>query len=147
MEPEHTEILTPGVRYELYKTVTATDVHTWAGLTGVQSPIRGASAFSQRVAAARRLAPGAYLTGLVADAAAQLAARVPPPGASIEMLRVQLTAPVLVGTTLCVAVTVAAWDADSGLLWLDLRATCADGTPALLGRAWLRPHPTLLVAA
>jgi len=147
MEPEPADILPPGFRYEVHKRVTATDVHLWAGLTGEQSPIRSATAFAQQAAAERWVAPGAYLTGLVADTVARLAARVPPPGASIETLRVHFAAPVPVGTTLSVVVTVAAWDATAGFYWLDIHAARGDGTPAVLGWAWLRPHPTLLAAA
>src|SRR6266508_2229564 len=51
MDPGHADILSPGFRYEVYKRVTATDVHLWAELTGEQSPIRNATAFAQQAAA------------------------------------------------------------------------------------------------
>lgn len=147
MERSQGSLLPQGFRYEVYKTVTATDVHLWAGLIGERSPVHGESVFAQQTAMSRRVAPGAYLIGLVADIAARLAARVPPPGASLETLRVHFVAPVLVGTTLRVVATVDGWDSATGRYWLDIHATRGDGSPAVLGWAWLRLHPTLLAVA
>ena len=146
MNSERADILLPGFRYEVHKRVTATDVHLWAGLTGERWPMRNASALAHQTAIEHALAPGAYLTGLVADTAARLAARVPAPGASIESLRVHFTAPVPLGTTLYVVATMVAWDAIAGLYWLDVHAQRGDGTVAMVGWAWLRPHPPPLPA-
>jgi acyl dehydratase len=147
MESEPSNLLPSGFRYELHKTVTATDIHLWAGLTGKRSSAQRASAFAQRQAAAHQFAPDAYLTGLVVDTAACLAACFPSPGASLTGLAIQFTASVHVGTTLSVTITVMEWDAAAGLYWLDVCATRADGTQVVTGKAGLRPHRTLLAAA
>lgn len=147
MEPGHADILPPGFRYEVHRRVTATDVHLWAGLTGEQAPIRSLMAFAQQTAAERCVAPGAYLTGLVVDIAGRLAAHVPSPGALLTGVMVQFIAPVPVGATLTVVVTVTEWDAVAGLYRLDIRATLADGTSVVTGIAGLRPRTALLAAA
>ena len=77
---------------------------------------------------------------------ASLAARLPPPGAMITMLRMHFAAPVLVGTTLSVVVTVKTWDTANALYWLDICATSADGALAAFGAAGLRPHTSLFRA-
>jgi acyl dehydratase len=146
MDAAHPDILPRGFRYEMHKKVTATDIRLWAGLTGQRSPNLSVSAFAQQTAVERCAVPGAYLTGLVVDTAARLAARVPPPGARLTTLRMHFNAPVLVGTTLYVVVTVTAWDAAVGLYWLDICATGADGALVVLGAAGLRPHPPILAA-
>ena len=147
MESEPSNLLPSGFRYEVHKTVTATDIHLWAGLTGKRPRTQGASAFAQRKAVAHQVAPDAYLAGLAVDTASRLAARLPPPGAVLAGLTMSFTASLLVGTTLCLAVTVTAWDAAADLYWLDVCATRADGTPVMTGKAALRPHRTLLAAA
>jgi acyl dehydratase len=147
MEAVHLDLLTKGFRYEVHKMVTGSDMHLWARLTGERLPVRSVSAFAQQTAMERCAIPGAYLTGLVVDTAARLAARVPPPGAMLTTLRVHFSAPALVGTTLCVVVTVTAWDAAAGLFWLDICATGTDGAPVVLGAAGLRPHTPILAAA
>lgn len=147
MEPEPSNLLPNGFRYEVHKTVTATDIRLWAGLTGKRSSAQCASAFAQRQAAAQQIAPNAYLTGLVVDIASRLAACLPPPGAVLAGLTMTFTAPLLVGTTLRVAVTVNAWDAATGLYWLDICATRADGTQVVTGKAGLRPRQPLLVVS
>ena len=143
----HPDILPCGFRHEAHKTVTASDIRLWAGLTGRRLPSRGGQAFAQQTAVARDVAPDAFLTGLVMDTAAMVAARIPPPGALLTLLAVQFTAPVFVGTTVAVVVTVAEWDAAARLYWLDICLTRADGTLAVIGKAGLRPHTTLLPAA
>jgi len=147
MESEPSNLLPSGFRYELHKAVTATDIHLWTGLTGKRPRAQGASAFAQRKAVAHQVAPDAYLTGLVVDTASCLAARIPSPGATLTELAVQFFGSVCVGTNLAVVVTVAEWDATTGLYWLDICATRADGTQVATGKAALRPHRTLLAAA
>lgn len=147
MEHDHIHVLPTAFRYEVHRTVTASDIHLWAGLAGTRLPAQSGSAFAQQASEAGHVAPNAYLTGLVVDTAARLAAYIPPPGAMLTALVVQFTAHVLVGTTLTMVVTVAEWDAAAGLYWLDISATRTDGRQALMGRAGLRPQVTLLAAA
>jgi acyl dehydratase len=147
IEHGHAHLLPNGFRYEVHKTVTATDLYLWARLTGERYAVHRVSALDQQTAARRHVVHGAYLTDLIVIAASHMAACLPPPGGSLAALTVHFTASVLVGTTLCVAVTVTDWDARAGLYWLDLRATRADGAPVVLGQAALRPHTTWLAAA
>lgn len=135
-----------GFRYEIHKTVTATDVHLWAGLTGKRLVSSSTSAFTQQKNGTRQAAPDAYLTGLIVDAAASIAAHIPLPGATLTGLAVQFIAPVPVGTTLAVVVTLSGWDATARLYTLDISATGPDGSMALIGKAELRPHISFLVA-
>lgn len=147
MEPVHPELLPRGFSYEVHKTVTASDVYLWAGLTGEWYPAQSDTAFGQQTAVRQGVTQAAYLTGLIVATASRLAARIPPPGAILATLNVHFTAPVLVGTTISITVTVSEWDATASLYWLDIRATRADGTPAVIGKAGLRPHTMMLAVA
>jgi 3-hydroxybutyryl-CoA dehydratase len=146
-EHGHPDLLPQGFCYEVHKTVTESDMHLWAGLMGEWHSVQIDSAFARQTARGRYVAHGAYIAGLIVATASRLAAHMPPPGAILMTLNVHFTAPVPVGTTLAVTVTVAEWDAAAGLYWLDIRATRSDGTPAATGKVGLRPHTTLLAAA
>ena len=147
MEVAHPDLLPTGYRYEVRKTVTASDVYFWAGLTGEPYPVQGVSGFAQQAALEGYVVHSAYLTSLIAATAVHLADHIPLPGAILVNLMMQFTAPVSVGTTLSIVVTVTEWDAAASLYWLDIRVTCADGILAVLGQAGLRPRTTLLAAA
>jgi acyl dehydratase len=131
-----------GFHYEVHKLVTANDIYLWATLTGDTSTISSPSAFAHQANDVRHVVPGAYLTGLTVAIITRLAARVPDPDVTLATLTVHFAAPVPVGSTVHVAVTVAGCDTAAGLYWLDLRMTHADGAPALLGKAALRPSTT-----
>ena len=146
MECAYLALLPNGFRHEIHKTVTASDIHLWATLTGDALPVYKVSAFAQQTTIERHVAPGAYLSSLAVATVASLAARLPPPGAMITMLRMHFAAPVLVGTTLSVVVTVTTWDTTSKLYWLDICATGADGVPVVFGTAGLRPHTSVFKA-
>jgi len=146
MERTHHTLFPDGFRHEVQKTVTARDIYLWAALIGDRAPVSRVSAFAQQATIVHHIAPDAYLTSLVVVSAAGLAARLPPPGAIMTTLRMHFAAPVLVGTTLSVVVTVATWDSVTGLYWLDIRMTGADGALAMVGAAGLRPRTSLLAA-
>lgn len=115
VQSEPHDVLPCGFRYEVQKTVTASDVYLWAGLAGQQLPVRSSAAFAQQAVMPHAVVPDAYLVGLIADTAGRLAACVPSLEAQLETLHVHFTAPVPVGTILRVVVTVDAWEP---------RATC-----------------------
>jgi acyl dehydratase len=144
MEHAYPDLLPCGFRYEIHKTVTESDLRLWAGLAGERYPIYGASALAQQAALSHSVVHNTYITVLIGATVARLAAHLPPPGAAMATLTVHFAAPVLIGTTLCVAVTVIEWDAVACLYWLDVRVTRADGTLTLTGKAGLRPQMTLL---
>lgn len=146
MEVAHSDILPNGYRYEVHKTVTASDVYLWAGLTGERYPAQGTSAFVQQAALGRYVAHNTYITSLIAATASHLAAHIPLPGATLVALKIQFITPVMVGTTLSIVMTVTTWDATEHLYWLDTHATRADGTLAVLGQVGLRPCAAMSVA-
>jgi acyl dehydratase len=147
MEHAHPDLLLRGFRYEVHKRVTETDVYLWSGLVGDCYPVHNTTAFARQTAVERPIAQHAYIAGLIVATTAHVSAHISSSGAILERLTMHFSGPVMVGTTLAVTVTVTDWDSAAGLYWLDIRATRADGTPAVLGTAGLRPHTARLVAA
>lgn len=146
MEAARPDLLSYGFRYELHKTVTIADVRLWSGLTGERWSAPHRSALQQQATLRGRVVPDAYLTGLIVATASRLADTLPPPGAVIVNVGVQFSAPVLLGTTLTVAVTVRDWEASAGLFRLEIKVSRAEGSLVALGHAGLRPYPRHLSA-
>ncbi len=142
MERLHPDLLPPGFRYEIHKTVTTTDMYLWDGLAGDRYVAQSDTAFRQQTVVARTVMQDGYLVGLVISAASRLAAHIPPPGGRLVALSIRLGVPVLVGTTLTITMTVNGWDAVTNLYWLDIRATCSGGATAVMGQASLRLQST-----
>jgi acyl dehydratase len=143
---EYANLLPNGFRYEIHKTVTATDLYLWARLTGEPYNLQRTLALRHQAAARRCVVPGAYLTDLSMTAVSRLAAHVPAPGAVLTTLTVHFTRPVLVGTSLCVTVTITDSDSQTEMYWLDLCVTGADGKTVLRGKAALQQHRAWLPA-
>lgn len=147
MERVHPNLLPYGFRYEIHKTVTATEVYLWAGLVGERYVIQSSTAFSQQAEVERTAVQSAYVAGLVTSSVSRFAAHIPPPGGLLVALSIQVGAPVLVGTPLTITITVNEWDAVANLCWLDIRVTCNDGATAVTGKAGLRLHTTCIAVA
>lgn len=144
MESARPELFLDGLRYEIHKTITETDTHLWAYLTGEREGAPMLPAFARQQAQRRRAVQSGYMAGLLVEAATRLAAHTPAPGATLVRLSADLLTPVPVGTTLLVRATVSAWDPIARLYWLDLGAIRADGRPAITGVAALRPNVPLV---
>lgn len=128
-----------GLRYEIHKTVTESDVHRWALLTGAHEAAPLLPAFAHMQARHGRAVQTGYLAGLLVEAASTLVARAPEPGTTLVRLSLELLTPVPVGSALLVRATLAGWDPGPRLYWIDLGAIRADGQAAITGVATMRP--------
>lgn len=93
-----------GMSEVLSKTVSASDVVGFATLTGDRNPIHLSEHFAARTTFKKRIAHGLYTAGLIS---AVLGTRLPGPGAIYISQTLNFRAPVKIGDTVTVTVTVA----------------------------------------
>src|ERR1700683_2829318 len=93
-----------GMTERLKKTIAASDVVGFAQLTGDRNPIHLSEHFAARTAFGRRIAHGLYTASLIS---AVLGTRLPGPGAIYISQTLNFRAPVKIGDTVVVTVTVA----------------------------------------
>src|ERR1700760_983772 len=93
-----------GMKERLKKTIAASDVVGFAQLTGARNPIHLSEHFAARTSFGGRIAHGLYTAGLIS---AVLGTRLPGPGAIYISQTLNFRAPVRIGDTVDVTVTVA----------------------------------------
>ena len=93
-----------GMKERLRKTIAASDVIGFAQLTGDRNPIHLSEHFAARTSFGGRIAHGLYTAGLIS---AVLGTRLPGPGAIYISQTLNFRAPVRIGDTVTVTVTVA----------------------------------------
>ena len=98
------EDLAVGMTETLAKTISSDDVVGFATLTGDRNPIHLSEHFAARTAFGGRVAHGLYTAGLIS---AVLGTRLPGPGAIYVSQTLNFHAPVRIGDTVDVTVTVA----------------------------------------
>src|ERR1700757_4112850 len=101
------EDLSLGMTETLEKTVSSSDVVGFAQLTGDRNPIHLSEHFAARTSFGRRIAHGLYTASLIS---AVLGTRLPGPGAVYVSQTLNFRAPVRIGDTVEVSVTVAELD-------------------------------------
>jgi 3-hydroxybutyryl-CoA dehydratase len=100
----HFEDLAVGMTETLSKTISSDDVVGFATLTGDRNPIHLSEHFAARTTFGGRVAHGLYTAGLIS---AVLGTRLPGPGAIYVSQTLHFHAPVRIGDTVDVTVTVA----------------------------------------
>src|SRR6201996_8139327 len=100
----HFENLSVGMTETLSKTIASADVVGFATLTGDRNPIHLSEHFAAKTAFGRRVAHGLYTASLIS---AVLGTRLPGPGAAYVSQTLNFRAPVKIGDTVLVTVTVA----------------------------------------
>ncbi len=98
------EDLTVGMSDRLEKTVSSADVVGFAEITGDHNPIHLSEHFAARTPFGTRIAHGLYTAGLIS---AVLGTRLPGPGAVYMSQTLNFRAPVRIGDTVVVEVSVA----------------------------------------
>src|SRR5690349_22681612 len=98
------EDLSVGMAETLTKTVSSNDVVGFAELTGDRNPIHLSEHFAAKTSFGGRIAHGLYTAGLIS---AVLGTRLPGPGAVYVSQTLNFRAPVRIGDTVDVSVTVA----------------------------------------
>ena len=97
------EDLSAGMTETLEKTVSSSDVVGFAQLTGDRNPIHLSEHFAARTSFGKRIAHGLYTASLIS---AVLGTRLPGPGAIYISQTLNFRAPVKIGDTVVVTVTV-----------------------------------------
>ena len=128
------EDLSVGMVESLRKTVSSDDVVGFAAVTGDRNPIHLSEHFAAKTPFGTRIAHGLYTASLIS---AVLGTRLPGPGAIYLSQTLNFRAPVKIGDTVEVVVTVAE------LLPVKFRArlSCAcsvEGETVLDGEAWVK---------
>src|SRR6266705_4404469 len=98
------EDLSVGMAETLSKTISSSDVVGFAQLTGDRNPIHLSEHFAARTTFKKRIAHGLYTASLIS---AVLGTRLPGPGAIYISQTLNFRAPVKIGDTVEVTVTVA----------------------------------------
>jgi len=128
------EDLTVGMRESIMKTVMANDVIGFATLSGDHNPVHLSDHFARKTRFGGRIAHGLYTASLIS---AVLGTRLPGPGAVYISQTLNFRAPVKIGDTVEVKVTVAELMPEKR----RARLTCAcsvDGEVVLDGEAWVK---------
>jgi 3-hydroxybutyryl-CoA dehydratase len=121
------EDLSVGMTETLSKTVSSDDVVGFAQLTGDRNPIHLSEHFAARTSFGRRIAHGLYTASLIS---AVLGTRLPGPGAVYVSQTLHFRAPVRIGDTVDVTVTVAELIPER--LRAKLTCTCRVGDAVVL---------------
>lgn len=128
------EDLTLGQTERLVKTVASSDVVGFAEVTGDRNPIHLSEHFAAKTPFGTRIAHGLYTASLIS---AVLGTRLPGPGAIYISQTLNFRAPVRIGDTVDVSVTVAELMPEKFRARLDCR--CAVGDEVVLdGIAWVK---------
>jgi 3-hydroxybutyryl-CoA dehydratase len=128
------EDLSVGMTERLKKTVAASDVVGFAQLTGDRNPIHLSEHFAAKTTFRTRIAHGLYTASLIS---AVLGTRLPGPGAVYISQTLNFRAPVKIGDTVVVTVTVAELIADKCRARLACRCE-VDDEIVLDGEAWVK---------
>ncbi len=128
------EDLTLGQTERLAKTVASSDVVGFAEVTGDRNPIHLSEHFAAKTPFGTRIAHGLYTASLIS---AVLGTRLPGPGAIYISQTLNFRAPVRIGDTVDVSVSVA--ELMPGKYRARLACLCAVGDDVVLdGEAWVK---------
>jgi 3-hydroxybutyryl-CoA dehydratase len=128
------EDLSVGVTETLSKTIHSSDVVGFAEVTGDRNPIHLSEHFAAKTPFGRRIAHGLYTASLIS---AVLGTRLPGPGAIYISQTLNFRAPVKIGDTVEVSVTVA--ELIPKKFRARLNCCCTVGDEIVLdGEAWVK---------
>lgn len=128
------EDLTIGLTETLRKTIDSSDVVGFAEVTGDRNPIHLSEHFAAQTPFGTRIAHGLYTASLIS---AVLGTRLPGPGAVYISQTLNFRAPVKIGDTVDVTVTVAELMPEKRRA--RLTCTCSVGDDVVLdGEAWVK---------
>ncbi len=128
------EDLSVGMTEHMKKTVSSSDVVGFAEITGDRNPIHLSEHFAAKTPFGTRIAHGLYTAGLIS---AVLGTRLPGPGAIYISQTLNFRAPVKIGDT--VEVTVSVTELIPAKFRARLACTCSvAGECVLDGEAWVK---------
>jgi 3-hydroxybutyryl-CoA dehydratase len=123
-----------GQRASFAKTVTESDVTTFAGLIGDFNPIHVDAEYARKSRFGQRVAHGIFTAGLIS---AVLGNKLPGPGAIYLSQQIEFLAPVFIGDTITATVEVIAWRPDKRIITLRTDAHNQADRQVVTGKAVL----------
>jgi 3-hydroxybutyryl-CoA dehydratase len=123
-----------GQRASFTKTVTESDVTTFAGLIGDFNPIHVDAEYARKSRFGQRVAHGIFTAGLIS---AVLGNKLPGPGAIYLSQQIEFLAPVFIGDTITASVEVSAWRPEKRIITLKTDAYNQADKQVVTGKAVL----------
>jgi 3-hydroxybutyryl-CoA dehydratase len=123
-----------GERASFTKTVTESDVTTFAGLIGDFNPIHVDAEYARKSRFGQRVAHGMFTGGLIS---AVLGNKLPGPGAIYLNQQIEFLAPVFIGDTITATVEVSAWRPEKRIITLKTDAYNQAAKQVVTGKAVL----------
>ena len=108
-----------GEQASLTKTVTESDVTTFAGLIGDHNPIHIDDEYARKSRFGQRVAHGIFTGGLIS---AVLGNKLPGPGSIYLSQQIEFLAPVFIGDTITAIVEVTSWRPEKRIITLKTDA-------------------------
>ena len=123
-----------GERDSFTKTVTESDVTTFAGLIGDFNPLHVDAEYARKSRFGRRIAHGMFSGGLIS---AVLSNRLPGPGAIYLSQQIEFLDPVYIGDTITATAEVIGWQPDKRIITLKTDCLNQDQKQVVTGKAVL----------
>jgi len=123
-----------GERDSFTKTVTESDVSTFAGLSGDFNPIHVDAEYARKSRFGRRVAHGMFAGGLIS---AVLGNKLPGPGSIYLSQQLEFLAPVFIGDTITAVVEITSWRPDKRIVTLKTDCFNQDEKQVVTGKAVL----------
>ncbi|OQY24096.1 MAG: enoyl-CoA hydratase [Anaerolineaceae bacterium 4572_32.1] len=123
-----------GQRASFGKTITESDVTTFAGLIGDFNPLHVDAEYARQSRFGRRVAHGMFTAGLIS---AVLGNKLPGPGSIYLSQQIEFLAPVYIGDTITAAVEVVSWRPEKGIITLKTDCYNQDEKQIVTGKAVL----------
>ena len=123
-----------GEQASLTKTVSESDVSTFARLIGDQNPIHTDEEYARNSRFGRRVAHGVFTGGLIS---AVLGNELPGPGSIYLSQQLEFLAPVFVGDTITAVVEVTSWRPEKRIITFKTDAYNQEKTQVVTGQSVL----------
>jgi 3-hydroxybutyryl-CoA dehydratase len=123
-----------GERASLTKTVTESDVATFADLIGDHNPIHTDEEYARKSRFGKRVAHGVFTGGLIS---AVLGNKLPGPGSIYLSQQLEFLAPVFIGDTITAVVEVTAWRPEKRIITFKTDAYNQEKTQVVTGQSVL----------
>lgn len=136
MEGKSIDEIQLGDAAEFTKTVSESDVYSYAGITGDFNPAHVNAAYAEKTFFKKRIAHGMLSAGFIS---AVIGTQLPGPGAIYIQQVLNFTAPVYYGDTVTARVEVTDIRAEKNRVKLKTTCTNQDGQTVLDGEALISP--------
>ena len=123
-----------GEQASLTKTVTETDVATFADLVGDHNPIHTDDEYARKSRFGKRLAHGVFTGGLIS---AVLGNHLPGPGCIYLSQQLEFLAPVFIGDTITAVVEVTSWRPEKRIITFKTDAYNQEEKQVVTGKSVL----------